>query len=387
MNKADIVYLCRKTSDLASTSTNQERKKLWGQASYVDQWRGLPPKDMSHGIPITIGLEYAMWAKVLGFDIKKYYTEGRTYLEAQLRAKVYKFTHFNDDTPIDKTINIWLGSPFELSLFGLMPVYLPGEEPWIPRTPVIHNEEDLKRMEYPDFYTSGLMPQVHRMYEKIKELVEQEGFSVGFPTWMRGPFGVAVFLRGMENLLVDMKVRSEFVHKLMRFIVDSRKQWFVERAKFLDTGIEKGILDNDDVNCPTLSPELYKELVLPYEKELREFHGGISYWHSCGDITPLLELIGAIPEIELLHVGPWTSLEAAVRVFKDTPLEKCLHPVRDVQGATEEEIERNLKEIVRLGQNASITIRADSIQVLHSLKQDLESVKLWISIAQRLVKS
>jgi len=76
---------------------------------------------------------------------------------------------------------------------------------------------------------------------------------------------------------------------------------------------------------------MYKELVLPYEKELCEFHGGISYWHSCGDITLLLELIREIPEIELLHVGPWTSLEAAARIFKNTPLEKCLHPVRDVQ--------------------------------------------------------
>ena len=386
MNRENIQHLCERVTDLTGTLRNQERKKLWGRSSYLDQWRGLPHRDISRGIPITIALEMAMWAKVLNFDIKLYYTKGRAYLEARLRKKIYEFQQFKDDTPIDKTIDIWLGSAFELSLFGLMPVYLPDEEPWIPRTPVIHNEEDLKRIKYPDFYKSGLMPQAHKMYDEIKELVEREGFLVGFPTWMRAPFGVAAFLRGMENLLVDMKLKPKFVHKLMRFIVDSRKQWFTERAKFLGTGIGKGILDNDDVNCPTLSPEMYKELVLPYEKELCEFHGGISYWHSCGDITLLLELIRELPEIELLHVGPWTSLEAAARIFKNTPLEKCLHPVRDVQNATKEEIEHNLKEVIRVAKNASVTLRADGIQVLHSLKQDLEKVKFWISLTQRLVK-
>lgn len=386
MNRENIKHLCEKINDLSDTPRNQERKKLWGQSTYVDQWRGLPPRDMSYGIPFTIGLEWAMWAKVLNFDIKRYYTEGEMYLEARLRQKIYKLSQFEDDTPIDKTIDIWLGSPFELSLFGIMPVYLPDEEPWIARTPVIHNEEDLKRMKYPDFYKSGLMPQAHKMYDEIKDLVEKEDFTVGFPTWMRGPFGVAAFLRGMENLLVDMKLKPKFVHKLMRFVVDSRKQWFIERAKFLGNGIGKGILDNDDVNCPTLSPEMYKEFVLPYEKELCEFHGGISYWHSCGDITLLLKLIREIPEIELLHVGPWTNLEAAARIFKNTPLEKCLHPVKDVQSATEKEIEHNLKKMIRVAKNGSITIRADGIQVLHSLKQDLEKVKLWISIAGRLLK-
>jgi len=384
--RENIKRLCEKVNNLSISARNQERIKRWGHSSYVDQWRGLPPEDMSRGIPITVGLEYAMWAKVLNFDIKRYHTEGRTYLEARLRKKIYEFTQFQDDTPIDETIDIWLGSPFELSLFGLMPVYVADTEPWIPRTPIIHKEEDLDRLPYPDFYTSGLMPQAHQMYEEIKKLVEKEGFSVGFPTWMRGPFGAAAFLRGMENLLVDMKLNPEFVHKLMRFIVDSRKKWFVEKAKFLDASIEKGILDNDDVNSPMLSPELYKEFVLPYEKELCAFHGGISYWHSCGDITPLLKLIREIPEIDMLHVGPVTHLETAVNVFKDTPIEKCLHPLRDVQEITEQQMEYRLKELMQEANGVSVTFRADAIQILHSMNQELVKIKLWISTAQHIVK-
>ena len=57
-----------------------------------------------------------------------------------------------------------------------------------------------------------------------------------------------------------------------------------------------------------------------------------------------------------------------------------------MQNATKEEIKHNLKEVIRVAKNASVTIRADAIQVLHSLKQDLEKVKLWISVTQRLVK-
>lgn len=136
MNRENIKYLCQKVADLVNSPRNQERRKPWDKSFPYTQWQGVPPKDTSYGVPIQIWLEYPMWAKALNFDIKKYYTEGRAYLEAQLQIRIYEFTHFNDDKPIDKTITIWLGSPFELSLFGLMPVYLPDEDPWIPRAPI-----------------------------------------------------------------------------------------------------------------------------------------------------------------------------------------------------------------------------------------------------------
>jgi hypothetical protein len=61
---------------------------------------------MSYSIPNYNRGRICYVGKSFEFDIKKYYTERRAYLEAQLRIKNHNFTQFDDDTAIDKTINI-----------------------------------------------------------------------------------------------------------------------------------------------------------------------------------------------------------------------------------------------------------------------------------------
>jgi hypothetical protein len=56
-----------------------------------------------------------------------------------------------------------------------------------------------------------------------------------------------------------------------------------ERAKFLGEPVQKLKLYNDEVDCPTLSPGMYREFILSYEQELARIHGGLVYWHSCGN--------------------------------------------------------------------------------------------------------
>ena len=97
------------------------------------------------------------------------------------------------------------------------------------------------------------MPLVHMMYDRISELAEGE-YTVVFPEWGRGPFGVAQHIRGLQDLLSDMVLHPDYVRRLMRFITDARKTWTEERARFLGRKVDKGNLYNDEVNCPTLSP-------------------------------------------------------------------------------------------------------------------------------------
>ena len=129
--------------------------------------------------------------------------------------------------------------------------------------------------------------------------------------------------------------------------------------------VEKGNLYNDEVNSPTLSVPLYEEFALPYEQELSDFHGGILYWHSCGDTTSLLPSISKIHGLEMFHVGPWTDTAAAVKTFSGkVPLEICLHPVRDIQTAARPVMEKRLSGIARACNGSPYTVRADGLQVV-----------------------
>jgi len=391
MSIQDIGRLLEEVRKLVDSHRNRQLEKIWqsSEDAVRDSWRGTPRPLGSagfKGVPITVEPEKTMWAKILRFRVKDFYTIPEVYLEYSLKIAKYKFQEFKDDAPVSKSIDIWLGSAFEPSLFGVETVYLEDKSPWIGKNPIIKKEEDLDSLEYPDFYESGSMPLAHIFYERIRELVGED-FNVTFPCWMKGPFGTAVHLRGMKELLIDTVVRPDFVHRLMRFITESRKRWIQERAKYLGVEVGKGDLDNDEVNCPTLSPKTYQEFVLPYEKELCEFHRGISYWHSCGDTTRLLPLIKEIPELRMLHIGPWTDLSKVVEVFGSTvPFEICLHPVRDVLLATEVSMKDKLTEIIKTCGNMAYTVRADGLDAIGALDPAISQVKLWIDVAREVVE-
>ena len=67
-------------------------------------------------------------------------------------------------------------------------------------------------------------------------------------------FGVAVALRGMNNILIDCYDQPDFVHSLMQFIVESKKEWSIAKAKFLKCEIGKTALYNDEVSYQLYHP-------------------------------------------------------------------------------------------------------------------------------------
>lgn len=388
-DKDTVKRLLERVRAIAADPKNQERNAYWVPATDTarDHWRGTPrPRAGLPHAPITVEPEVTLWRKILGFDIRAYYQDPVVYLINYLRMLVYRYENWNDQTGIGLNIPIWLGVSLESSLFGAQTVYTDDDYPWLDREPVIKTRGDLDTLTMPDFRTSGLMPLAHRYYEEIRGLVDDD-VTVSFHEWGRSPFGVAFHIRGMENLLEDMMDDPAFTHRLMRFITDARKSWVTERAKFLGRPIDKGNLYNDEINTPTLSPAHYEEFALPYEQELSEFHGGILYWHSCGETTALVPSIARIPNLEMFHVGPWTDGAACMTAFKGAvPLEFCLHPVQDVQNADRRAMEARLRGIARACKGSAYTVRADGIQLMHGLERDVAVINEWVSVADRVLR-
>lgn len=382
--KDEIKKLMDEVRTISEERKNKEKIPFWEPQPDTarDHWRGTPrPRGELSRAPITVEPEIPMWAQILGFRVDEFYQNPEVYLEYQLKMMIYRYNEWEDETCIGKEIPIWLGATLESSLFGAETIFAPDASPWLDRNPVIEEESDLAKLDFPDFRKAGLMPLAHQFYEELNEMLDDD-FKVTFPEWGRSPFGVAFHIRRFENLVLDMVTNPSFMHTMMRFITDVRKRWTEDRATFLDMKVEKGNLYNDEVNTPTLSPELYEEFVLPYEQELSRFHGGILYWHSCGETTKLVDLIAKIPNLEMFHVGPWTDGARCVEAFDNKmPLEFCLHPLRDVQNTDRTGMEAKLKEIADACGKGPYTVRADALQVVNGLEKDLASVKEWVSVA------
>jgi len=150
-----------------------------------------------------------------------------------LKLRIYKFNNWKDNTYFEDCLYFamfeWIR---DVNIFGQEMQFFEDRDPWIPSSakPVLADKEKLNVMEIPDFYKSGFMPKIHEYYQLLKDKLNGD-LDLIFPSWVRGPLCIAISIRGMENLLIDMVTDKDFVHRLMRFIVDTEKKWLEERAK------------------------------------------------------------------------------------------------------------------------------------------------------------
>jgi len=384
---AKIKRLCDRVRSLVDSDENQRRRRLWKSTAGLPNifTRHLPKKGLSV-TPFIADLDREMWAPVLGLDIEKIYVYPLAYLEFELSKKIFAFEQFCDDNPITKDITIWLGVGFLESLLGLSQEPAKnGHEPWVGKRSIIKRKEDLQSLQLPDFHRSGTAPLAHKMYSEIKAIIDDD-FDVVFPEWNFGPFGIALNLRGTENFAIDMIEDPDFVYDLMKFILRAKIHWSQERARFLQEEIHSLFLCNDDVSVPMISPRGYQEFVLPYEKKMGEFHGGLDYWHSCGKIDPMVQYIKEIPNLKMIHLSPFTDLKKSVEIIgNDHIIEIVLNPIDDVEKATPLQMENKLSEIKSICEGLRFTVRADAFQVLTSVENDVKQIKLWIKKARKVL--
>lgn len=394
MDRDNIKRLMEEIRELEQSDKNRIKKENWAELPLTarDQWRGVPRMDGSWKdgvVPIAVDMQNSFWAQKFGFSLKDYYLDPLTFIEYFLRITLDRFRIFDDDIFITRRIPIWMGCGYEGSMFGMKVHYFDDKDPWLDHRIIINEPVDLERMEAPDFNKSGLMPEAIKMFEVVRNIVDDD-FEVFFPEWIRSPFGVAVYVRGFENFLIDMVINDDFAVRLLKYITDCRKKWYDNLASYLNEPVKKGNLFNDEVNCPTLSPELYRNYILPFEKDLCSYHGGLLYWHSCGNVSDMLIDIASIPQIDMLHVGPWTSIEKAAQIFGlRAPLEICLNPQKDIIEASEEDMQAKVFNIMDKCFRFDIkgfTLRCSGLSVLESTEFTENKARSWNSSARRAVE-
>lgn len=388
----DLKKVIERYVSLVESEENRRRQQFW-QPEPVwsrDKFRRIARPIAETGYaPVVADPGATIWAKVFKFNVGQYYTEPEVYLMNYFKS-MFALFELGDDTTVDKVIPFWPGTSFESSLFGMETVYNDTEDPWVGRELAINEKEDLDKLVFPDFYKSGLMPMVHRFYEQINELLAPWACKMDFPHLIRAPYGVAFHVRGFANLALDMMDDPEWVHKLMRFITDSHKKWYEDRAKFLGEPIPKAQLFNDEIDCNVIGPNIYRDYVHQYEIELSEFHGGVAYWHSCGNIVPVLPMIREIPNVDMINISSWTDFHKAAEICPDIPLEICVRPTDDVYLADKEKMGIKVRDIVDTCMEKGVKsfhVRAGSLQpFFDNADKDLAKAKEWIGVSKNLTK-
>jgi len=146
---------------------------------------------------------------------------------------------------------------------------------------LIKEESDLELLAYrPDPKYLDIGP-----LTEIASKVGERGLVIHtFPgTWYE-----ACTLRGLVPVCMDIYQRPEWLHRYMTELTDYLLRLL---ARVLESGIKVILLDESWVGVG-LSPKVFNEFILPYDRQLvaaAQHMGAIVDYHNCGRVTAILE--------------------------------------------------------------------------------------------------
>lgn len=197
------------------------------------------------------------------------------------------------DHPLPDRRGVWEGKQVLIDEWGIARQKSPGTDSYYIvghplREAVV---DDLERYPWPKLRDPA---RVEGLAAEAKALRENTDYAVMGSPWLLSLFEKATYLRGMEQFLLDLLLNPAFAHALLSRLVELSKEQlalFLEAVGFYIDIIRIG----DDVagqQGPLISPDLYRQLVKPYQKELiafvKEWTEAKVYLHCCGNVYSLM---------------------------------------------------------------------------------------------------
>ena len=228
-------------------------------------------------MPITMMLA----ARRAGVRYLDYCTDYRVLADAQLRiAEDFGFDYVN--TMSDPAREV-ADCGARVEYYAEQPVAMVEEEA------LLRDETALRRLAPPDPLGGGRMHNGIRAVARLREKVGQDLLVEG---WVEGPIAAAAALRGINTLMMDFYDHPAFVHDLFAFAVDLGLRFAREQVA---AGAD--LIGVGDAAASLVGPEIYQELVWPYEKQLMDgIHaaGGLTRLHICGNTRAHLANMGRL---------------------------------------------------------------------------------------------
>jgi MtaA/CmuA family methyltransferase len=235
------------------------------------------PVDQLPLMPITM-----MFAcDQIGTRYRDYCTDYRVLVEGQLRtAEAFGFDYLNTmSDPAREAADC--GATVEY--FDQQPVALIEDQA------LLSEKTKLASLRIPDPLGGGRM---HNGVQAVALLRERAGKEKIVEGWIEGPIAEAADLRGINTVMLDFFDDPTFVRDLFAFVVEMELRFAQEQVR---AGAE--VIGIGDAAASLVGPQIYREFVWPYEKQLVEgIHGfGAKVrLHICGNTRRSLTEMGRL---------------------------------------------------------------------------------------------
>lgn len=169
----------------------------------------------------------------------------------------------------------------------------------------------------------------------------REGGAAGYINW-QGVLNNAHRLRG-EALFMDLMLYPERAARLFSVVCDTMiaaARLFHQRQRDLGAEVRFFTVSNCLVNL--ISPEQYREYLLPLDRRIAEAFGCIGVHNCAWNATPYLEAYSEIPHAAYIDMGLHSDLARARALFPHarralmyTPTDLANKPMEAIRGDLE----------------------------------------------------
>lgn len=215
----------------------------------------------------------------------------------------------------------------------------------VDRWPVCDPEKKLSVKEIEELDVERLLegPFIEDLFHQMDVIESGWGKIHGYLNW-QGVLNNAFHIRG-QDIFLDMNDKPDFVHRFFSVITEvmirlaKRVQGRQRKSGFY---IDQFSVSNCTMNM--VSPEMYREFVLPYDRRIaRSFERfGV---HTCNwDVTPYVEVLKELPDLGYLDMGMMSDMARVRTLFPETRRAVMYSPTQ-LEDAPLETIRRDMEKV------------------------------------------
>ena len=215
----------------------------------------------------------------------------------------------------------------------------PEDDEPMGRRPVLDDWGKLDGLAVPDPESAGRMPFMLRAARRAVEL--NTGGLFLEANVDSGAFAMAGILRGTEQLMLDVSLEPQRVHRLLEFCTRVASAYGAAMAR---TGVDA--VQFGDSTASLVSRQMYDEFVKPYQPPVVEAirqAGAYPFLHVCGNST---HLSGALAETgaTCVEIDAPADLRGTVAAFADRAAVRGNVPTMLLRDGTPDQVERSARQ-------------------------------------------
>ena len=320
-------------------------------------------------VNVEIQLSYPEMARVIDMDLNRFFKDRMYNFEKTMEYRIWHHSNIPDDMPFIGIYEMDYGVyTMTYSQFGMDTVWLNNDYPAMSR-PIVNSQKDFAKLEIPDFFSTGYMPQLIEDYHAFQENLNGK-LNVGIRKLFNGFTQFASDIYGIDNFYIDMLEEPKFIQEMFEFFWNYVLEWTSGWEKLHKQPFGMLHLAEDPIDTAyMLHRDMFAEQILPWHIKCGETFNSV-HWHSCGKVDNIMEDIKKIPNLELVEIGPTTDAAKASEILKGTRAQfyKCPNVITELLDADDKSRDDLVRNVLIAAENVPTKVLIETPSLEKAMK-------------------